>query len=150
MVIKELLDLPVLYLSRYIITNKSTYYDLLQRVRTEGDWESWILFMLKGVEETSQQTIQLVQGIKNLMMAYKNTLRTNLPKIYSQDLLNNLFWHPYTKIEFLMRDLSISRITATKYLNLVEKQGLLKKQKIGNTYYFVNKRLYDLFTHNQG
>jgi Uncharacterized conserved protein len=82
LLIKDLLDLPILYLSRYIITNKTAYYDLLQRVRTCGDWETWVLFMLKGVEETSRQTILLVQGIKQLMMDYKHTIRTELSKIY--------------------------------------------------------------------
>jgi Fic family protein len=147
LLIKDLLDLPILYLSRYIITNKTAYYDLLQRVRISGDWETWVLFMLKGVEKTSRQTILLVRGIKQLMMDYKHTIRTELSKIYSQDLLNNLFQHPYTKIEFLMEDLDVSRITATKYLNLIAENGLLKKKKIGRTYYYINVRLFDLFTH---
>lgn len=145
LVTKELLHLPILYLSRYIITNKSEYYRLLQEVRDAEAWEEWILFMLKGVEETARQTISLVQGIKELMMEYKKRLRSDLPKIYSQDLLSNMFNHPYTKIEFLMRELNITRITSTKYLNLVTKIGLLEKQKIGRTYFFINRRLYDLF-----
>jgi Fic family protein len=147
LLIKDLLDLPILYLSRYIITHKTAYYNLLQRVRTDGDWEAWILFMLKGVEETSRQTIVLVQGIKQLMMEYKNTIRTDLPKIYSQDLLNNLFRHPYTKIDFLMDDLDITRITATKYLNQLTEKRLLKRHKIGTTYYYINMPLFNLFAH---
>jgi Fic family protein len=97
------------------------------------------------VEETSLQTISLIQGIKELMMEFKHKIRNELPKIYSQDFLNNLFRHPYTKIEFLMRDLNITRITATKYLNLVTKIGFLEKKKIGRTYYYVNRRLFELF-----
>lgn len=145
LVTKELLNLPVLYLSRYIITNKSQYYKLLQQVRQSENWEPWVLYILKGVEETSRQTILLVQGIKDLMMEYKHKIRRELPKIYSQDLLNNLFRHPYTKIEFLRRDLNISRITATKYLNLVKELGFLERKKIGRTYYYINTRLFDLF-----
>ncbi|MGD1008385.1 MAG: Fic family protein [Ignavibacteriaceae bacterium] len=145
LVIKDLLNLPVLYLSRYIITNKNQYYKLLQQVRISESWEPWILYMLKGVEETSLQTISLIQGIKELMMEFKHKIRNELPKIYSQDFLNNLFRHPYTKIEFLMRDLNITRITATKYLNLVTKIGFLEKKKIGRTYYYVNRRLFELF-----
>ena len=145
LVIKDLLNLPVLYLSRYIISNKGDYYKLLQEVRLTGNWEVWVLYMLKGVEETSRQTILLILGIKSLMMEFKHKIRNELPKIYSQDLLNNLFRHPYTKIEFLMRDLNISRITATKYLNLVSKIGILEKKKIGRSYYFINAKLFDLF-----
>ena len=145
LVIKDLLNLPVLYLSRYIITNKNEYYKLLQQVRISGNWEPWILYVLRGVEETSRQTISLVQGIKELMMEFKHKIRRELPKIYSQDLLNNLFRHPYTKIEFLIRDLNITRITATKYLNMITKLGLLERKKIGRTYYYINTRLFDLF-----
>lgn len=145
LVIKDLLNLPVLYLSRYIITNKKEYYKLLQQVRISGNWEAWILYMLKGVEETSRQSISLVQGIKELMMEFKHKIRRELPKIYSQDLLNNLFRHPYTKIEFLIRDLNITRITATKYLNMLTELNLLERRKIGTTYYYINTRLFDLF-----
>jgi len=101
--------------------------------------------MLKGVEETSRQTILLVQGIKDLMLEFKHKIRNELPKIYSQDLLNNLFRHPYTKIEFLMSDLNITRITATKYLNLITKLGILEKRKIGRSYYYINTKLFELF-----
>ncbi|MBW7888818.1 MAG: hypothetical protein H3C35_10755 [Bacteroidetes bacterium] len=101
---------------------------------------------MKGVEETSRQTIVLVEEIKKLMMEYKNTIRTDLKKIYSQDLLNNLFKHPYTKIEFVMDDLGVSRITATKYLTMLVEHKLLEREKIGTTYFFINRRLYDLFS----
>ncbi len=114
---EDLLTLPILYLSRYIIQYKADYYKLLQQVRKDGNWEPWILYMLKGVEETAKQTLYIIEGIKKLMQEYKNRIRTELPKIYSQDLLNNLFKHPYTKIEFLERDLTVKRKTAAKYLN---------------------------------
>ena len=113
LVLNGLLDYPVLYLSRCIIKNKGEYYRLLQNVRDNGDWESWILFLLKGIEETSQETIVLIHGIKALMAEYKKGIRENLKKIYSQDLLNNLFRHPYTKIDFICDELQVSRPTAT-------------------------------------
>ena len=111
---KQLLQLPILYLSRYIIRNKEAYYKNLQGVRNNDDWESWILYMLRALEETALQTVQLIGGVKELMQTYKHRIRENY-KFYSQDLLNNLFNHPYTKIEFLQNDLGVSRITAASY-----------------------------------
>src|SRR5690606_9832918 len=105
LVIKGLLDYPTLYLSRYIIQNKSVYYRLLQEVRDNGNWEEWISFMLDAVISVSKQSIRLIADMKKEMMRYKNIIRTNYPKIYSQDLLNNIFKHPYTKIGFVQNDL---------------------------------------------
>ncbi|MBF0470042.1 MAG: Fic family protein [Gammaproteobacteria bacterium] len=133
LVAQGLLDLPVLYLSRYIITHKAEYYRLLQAVRDESAWEEWLLYMLKGVEITAIQTIALIGEIKRLMQAYKRRIRSELPKIYSQDLLNNLFRHPYTKIEFMQRDLRVSRLTATKYLDQLVDKGLIEKYKFGRS-----------------
>lgn len=143
---KNLLHLPVLYLSRYIIQNKADYYRLLQKVRETGEWEEWILYMLTGVEKTASESIVLISSLKSLMQQYKQTIRTELPKLYSQDLLNNLFKYPYTKIEFIEKDLSVSRSTAIRYLEaLVEKQ-LLKKQKIGRDNFYVNEPLFSLLS----
>ncbi len=142
---EDLLTLPILYLSRYIIQYKADYYKLLQQVRKDGNWEPWILYMLKGVEETAKQTLYIIEGIKKLMQEYKNRIRTELPKIYSQDLLNNLFKHPYTKIEFLERDLTVKRKTAAKYLNQLTASKLLQKVKIGTTNFYINQPLYNLF-----
>ncbi|NSW45798.1 MAG: Fic family protein, partial [Bacteroidales bacterium] len=96
LILKGLLNLPILYLSRYIIKNKTDYYRLLQEVRENNSWEDWIVFILKGVEETSEFTIKLIENIKTLMQEYKHKIRNNF-NFYSQDLLNNLFSHPYTK-----------------------------------------------------
>lgn len=145
MIIQELLDLPVLYLSSYIIRNKGDYYRLIQRVRDGEEWEPWLLFMLDGVEQTSRQSISMIKSIRELMKDYKKKIREELPKIYSQELLNNLFRHPYTKIEFVEKDLSVSRLTATKYLDQLTEKGFLQKQKKGRTYYFINTPLYELF-----
>lgn len=138
LVLKKLLDLPILYLSRYIIQTKSEYYNVLQQVRDKNDWENMILYLLKGIEITSVQTIDLVNRIKFLMNEYKQKLRTELPKKYSQDLLNNLFKNPYTKKEFLAKDLSMTQRTAQNYLDEVSKIGLLEKIKVGNSNYYIN------------
>ncbi|HEY9048206.1 MAG TPA: Fic family protein [Ohtaekwangia sp.] len=145
---KDLLQFPILYLSRHIIRNKAAYYNYLQGVRDKNDWESWILFMLEAVERTSVESILLIQNIKTLMMQYKQRIRTDY-KFYSQDLLNNLFKHPYTKIEFLQEDLKISRITAANYLNQLAEDKLLVKKKLGTANYYINEQLYQLFVNAQ-
>lgn len=142
----ELLELPVLYLSRYIIRNKSLYYKLLQDVRDEGKWQEWLLFMMSAVEQTSIETIALVRQIKDLMQDFKLDLRQNFPRIYSQDLINNLFRHPYTKIEFVMNELRVSRPTASHYLSLLQKNGNVVKIKLGRENFYVNTRLFDLLS----
>lgn len=109
LVLHGLLDLPVLYLSRHIAEHKAEYYRGLQNVRESAAWESWILYLLRAVEETSRATLSKVRGIRGIMQQTKQRLRRELPKLYSQDLLNNLFRHPYTKIEFIERDLGVSR-----------------------------------------
>lgn len=150
LVMEGLLTLPVLYLSRYIIRNKGEYYRQLQSVRDTDEWEPWILYMLEAVEQTSQQTILLVNGIKDLMMDYKHRIRSGYPRLYSQDLINNLFRHPYTKIEFLMRDLNISRLTAAKYLDTLAADGFLVKEKIWRSNYYVNLPLFNLLKGDNG
>ncbi len=148
LVVNGLLDLPILYLSRYITRNKPEYYRLLQGIRDNADaaaWEQWVLYILKGIEETAMETIGLVNGISTLMAQYKDTMRRECPKIYSHDLLNCLFHAPYTKSEHLEREMSISRPTASKYLEKLAELGLLSKQKLGRNVYFINTRLYDLF-----
>lgn len=141
LVSKDLLDLPVLYLSRYIIQHKADYYEQLQQVRETGEWEPWLLYILDGIVQTAQSTISLIKGIKTLMQNCKHQIREQLPKIYRQELLNNLFRHPYTKIEFMIEDLGVSRITATKYLEQLVEHGFLHKEKIGRTNYYINQPL---------
>ena len=145
LILEELQTLPILYLSNYIIKNKTDYYRLLQQLRINENWEEWLLFIIKGVELTSRETISLIADMKSLMQEYKNKLRANY-KFYSQDLLNNLFKHPYTKIEFVVNDLKVSRITAANYLNKLAEDGLLKKNKIGTGNYYINESLFKLLT----
>lgn len=141
LVAKDLLNLPVLYLSRFIILHKADYYTQLQQVRDTGNWEPWLLYMLNGIIDTAQNTISLITQMKTLMRDVKHRMREQLPKIYRQDLLNNLFYHPYTKIEFLVDELGVSRITATKYLEQLVEHGFLEKQKIGRGNYYINQPL---------
>ena len=145
LVLQDLLNLPILYLSKYIIANKADYYRLLQEVRDKEEWEEWILFMLNAVIETSKDTISVIEKIKDLLIEYKHKIRNDY-KFYSQDLLNNLFKHPYTKIEFLEQELGISRITAASYLNKLADDGLLRKEKLGTANYYVNHRLYEILS----
>ena len=144
-----LLGYPALYLSRYINQNKNEYYRLLQSVRNNGTWEDWILWMLEGVEQTSCQTTRLVQRIRTLMQESKIKMRLELPRIYSQDLLNNIFSHPYSKISFVERDIGVSRLTATKYLDELSRIGLMSKIKMGRDNYYINRALMDLLGNAQ-
>lgn len=144
------LDLPTLYLSRYITHNKGEYYRLIQAIRDKKDdnfneWEAWILFILKGIEETAIETTRLVKGISGLMAKFKSVLRTKFGKQYRHELLNNMFFHPYTKVEFLEKELNVSRPTATRYLNGLVETGLVDKVKIGRTHYYMNLPLMELF-----
>lgn len=154
LVINSLLDLPILYLSRYITHNKGEYYRLIQKVRDAGEnnqseWEEWILFILKGVEETAEETIRLIKGMSLLMAEYKNILRPLFGRQYKHELLNNLFYHPYTKIEFIQQDMLVQRKTATKYLDMIVETGLLEKIKIKHTNYYMNVRLIELFMNHE-
>lgn len=146
LVMHGLLDLPVLYLSRYIVRHKPDYYRGLQAVREHDAWEAWLLYMLSAVEETSRETLTKVRGIRDLMQTTKQRLRSDLPKIYSQDLLNNLFRHPYTKSEFIERDLGLSRPTAVKYLEALAAAGLVRKAKLRRTNFYINEALFELLS----
>ncbi|MCB1929631.1 MAG: Fic family protein [Rhodocyclaceae bacterium] len=143
-----LLDAPVLYLSRYINQHKNDYYRLLQAVRdevpNEAAWQRWVAFMLQAVAETAQQTVQLVGGMRELMAETKRRLRTDVPKLYSQDLLNNLFRNPYTRIEFVRRDLDVTRQTAARYLRQLAEAGLVEEHSQGKHLYFINTPLVQL------
>jgi len=146
LVLQELLDIPILYLSRYITQNKAEYYQVLQDVRTKNDWEHLVLYFLKGIEVTAKETIDLITKIKDLMHQYKTDIQEKLPKIYSQDLINILFKNPYSKIEFLEKELKVSRQTASIYLDKISKLGLLEKTKMGKSNYYLNIGLIKVLT----
>jgi len=141
-----LLELPVLYLSRYITTTKPDYYRLLQSAREDDLWVDWCLYLMRGVAVTARSEIKLVKALRDLMLLTKQTLREKLPKLYSQDLLNNLFRHPYTKIDYLENDLGVSRLTAAKYLDRLASEGLVKKRKIGKSNFYINEPLFAMLS----
>jgi Fic family protein len=146
-----LLDTPILYLSRHITQTKADYYRLLQAVRDHGAWADWVLYMLQAVTRTAKITLELIEAVRQLMADVKKRMRGELPKIYSQELLNNLFRHPYTRIEFVQRDLDLkARQTAARYLDTLANNGFLKKFASGRNTYYVNTPLIRLFSEAGG
>lgn len=143
-----LLDLPVLYLSRYIVREKSSYLVHLRTDPLDDNWEAWLKFMLRGVELTSTETIETIHKLRDLMADTQERIKTQLPKIYSLDLLNTLFKHPYTKIDFVIRDVGVKRVTAGSYLDALAEAGFLEKQKIWRSNYYVNLPLFKLLQGN--
>jgi len=142
--VKEgLLGIPVLYLSRHIMRTKPDYYRLLQSVREHDAWEDWVIYILTAVERTAAETVATIEAIKALLLDTKQRLRAQ-HRFYSQDLINNLFSHPYTKIEFIQRDLGVSRLTAAKYLDALVAGGFLNKRRIGRSNFYINLPLYEI------
>ncbi|MCP4696647.1 MAG: Fic family protein [Gammaproteobacteria bacterium] len=138
---KGLLEIPVLYLSDYIIRNKAAYYDGLRRVTEEGDWQTWILYLLDAMQNTARQTREKIFRIRDLMEETRQRVREQAPKAYSKDLIEVIFQHPYCKIGFI-EDAGIARRqTASNYLKELETIGLLQSLKAGREKYYVNERL---------
>jgi Fic family protein len=144
LVLKDLLDSPILYLSKFIIRNKSSYYRLLQEVRIKRNWEEWILFILQGVEETANETLILIEEINNLLEYTAEKIKKQFPKIYSRELVDLIFFEFYTKTTYIEEGLNISRKTAAKYLTDLEKEGFLISQKMGRERIFLNKSLFEI------
>jgi Fic family protein len=144
LVLKELLDSPVLYLSKYIIRNKSAYYRLLQEVTVKENWEEWILFILQGIEETANETLILVKKINDLLENTAEKIKDELPKIYSRELVNLIFFEFYTKISYIQEGLGVSRKTASNYLSTLEEEGFLISEKIGRERIYLNKGLFKI------
>ena len=139
-----LLELPVLYLSRYIIKHKKQYYDGLRQVTENGNWEDWVLFNLAAVSETTKSTKQKVLAIRSLLEKTMLTVKTKLPKIYSKELVEALFRLPYCKIKFLEDAEIAKRQTASEYLKELERVGVLKGEKFGREVLYINQPLFDL------
>jgi len=144
LILTDLLDLPVLYLSWYIIKTKSEYYKLLQDVRDTGNREPWLLYMLDSVEKTAKSTTIMIKEIWDLMWEVKHKIKWEV-SFYSKDLLEILFKHPYTKIEFLVDELGVVRQTASKYLQELEDIGVLHMIKVKKEKFYVNVALYEIF-----
>ena len=146
LVLNNLIDSPILYLSKYINKTKQEYYKLFNEVRNNNNFEDWILYILKGIEITSKETITLIEKIQNEMKTYKEEFRNKLPKIYSKELLESLFYEVYTKIAYIEKACNVTRITATSYLNQLEEIGLLESEKIGREKLYKNTRLIKLLS----
>lgn len=146
LVLNNLLDSPILYLSNYINNNKSEYYKLFTSFREEDNYEDWILYILKGIEETSKNTIELIKLIQNEMNSYKEEFITKLPKIYSDELFDSLFYEVYTRINYIEDKCGVTRQTAATYLNQLTKVGLLEYEKVGRENIYKNTRLIDLLS----
>lgn len=143
---KGLLDLPILYLSAYIIQNKAQYYKLLENVSKNNSWNEWIDYMLTAIEKTSIATIKIISQINEAMQSFSNNLQANNNKIYSKDFVELIFSHPYTKIEFVSHKLGVTRQTASKYLKICEDIGLLRCLKLGNTNFYININLFNILS----
>ncbi len=148
LVLNKLIDSPILYLSKYINKTKQEYYKLFNEVRDNNNFEDWILYILKGVEITSKETIELIEKIQTEMQNYKEEFRSKLPKIYSKELLASLFYEVYTKISYIEKACDVTRITAASYLNQLEEIGLLESEKIGREKIYKNIRLIKLLSDN--
>jgi Fic family protein len=141
-----LLDIPILYLSRYIIENKSAYYSGLRGITEQGAWESWILYMLEAVEQTARETREKILAIRDLMNADIKKVKVELPMIYSKDLLEQLYHQPYCKIRFLEEAGIAQRQTASHYRKELARIGVLETFKLGREIYYVNQKFMDLLT----
>ena len=141
-----LLSLPVLYLSRYIIGHKPDYYRLLREVTRTDTWEPWILFMLKGVEETAGWTVAKIAAIRKLQAHTGEHIRKSAPKIYRHELANLIFELPYCRIQNLMDREIAGRQTASAYLKELVKIGVLEQKTIGREKLFIHPKLMKLLT----
>jgi Fic family protein len=143
-----LLNSPILYLSRHITRNKSSYYELLQSVRTDKTWDEWIMFMLNAVEQTAMQTLQIIEDILALMEKTIGQARESLPKTtYSKELVELLFVQPYTKIDHLVRNNIAERRTASKYLKQLEDIRVLESFRSWKEIIYINRELMELLRH---
>jgi Fic family protein len=147
LVMKDLLDFPVLYLSKYIIGNKNDYYRILRNVTTKRDWEPWILFMLEAVERTAIHTRKKIISIRDVIEKTLKVAKEKLPaRVYSKELIELLFHQPYTKGQFLVDAGIAERQTAAEYLKELEKIGVLKSHKVGKENLYLNVKLFKLFS----
>ena len=144
LIMNRLLSIPILYHSSYIIENKSVYYKTLNKINRSGEWEDFIIFMLKSIEETSKLTIKKIKTIRDLLDTQINKVREQAPKIYKKELVELLFEQPYCKIEFIVKGLGVERKAASRYLKELEKIGLLTSIKIGRENLYINQALMNI------
>ena len=144
LILNGLIDVPILYLSSYIIANKSEYYRLLNHTNQTGKWEEWILFMLKAVESTSKDTIERIVNIKDQLDSTIIKVQEKAPRLYRKELVELLFEQPYSKIEFVVNKLGVERKAASRYLKELEDIGVVESQKVGRETLYINKELIEI------
>jgi len=143
---ENLLTLPVLYLSRYIIEYKAEYYRLLQAVTRDQAWEEWILFLVRGVEVTSHWTLDKIEAIRLLSLNTADHIRSARPKIYSHELVNLIFELPYCRIQNLVDAKLGERQAASRHLRQLVEIGVLRELPIGREKLFLHPKLMTLLT----
>ena len=144
LILKGQIEQPILYLSKYIIDHKADYYRLLQEVRIKDSWEDWILFILNGIEITANETKEKVNKINKLFQKTEKLIKEKQPKIFNKELVELLFEHPYSKVEYVVQRLGVSRLTATKYLQQIQDLGLLEVKQVWKENLYINKGLFKL------
>ncbi|HKI45360.1 MAG TPA: Fic/DOC family N-terminal domain-containing protein [Balneolales bacterium] len=144
---KELLTLPILYLSDYIINHKSEYYRKIREVTEKGAWEPWILFVLDAIRMTADETMQKIESIKELLARTIEEAREKLPaRVYSKELIELLFEQPYCKVRLLVDKGIAKRQTAAEYLKELENIGILRSKQVGRENLYLNVPLYGLLS----
>jgi len=139
--LNNLIDLPILFLSSYIIKNKSEYYQLLNKVNSENKWEEWIIYVLEGIHQTAKATIHKIEEIHDLLATTIESAKIKTPKIYRKELIELLFEFPYCKIEYVQNKVGVKRLAASRYLQKLEKEGFLRSQKVGREKIYINQTL---------
>jgi len=147
---QELLNIPVLYLSRYIIKNKKEYYQYLLKVTIEGDWESWIIYMLDAVANTSQWICDKIKNIVTLMEETIEFVKNNIPKIYSRELVELLFVQPYCRISNVVNEGIVKRQTASGYLKKLVSENILSEVEMGREKIYINTRFMEVLFKEDG
>ena len=141
-----LLDVPILYLSRFFLQNREAYYRYLREVTENGRWEQWILYILEAVEQTARDTAEKIEAINRLISNVIRKARGNAKAVEREGFVDLLFKWPYSKISIVERELACSRLTATRYLNEIAALGLLQRVKMGREYYYINRELVELLS----
>ena len=147
LIINDFLDIPILYLSSYINENKAEYYKYLNQVNRTDNWEDYILYMLKAIEETANDTIIKINRIKEQLEKTIEIVKRKAPKTYRKELVELLFEQPYSKIEFVVDKLKVERKAASRYLKILESIGVLSSEKIGREKLYLNKELIEILKH---
>jgi Fic family protein len=143
---QDLLERPVLFLSHYILRTKTKYYEGLVNVTEKGAWIDWILYILEAIEITAVETQDKVRKIIKAMEKAKKIVNEKAPEIYSKDLIEIIFKHPYCKIKFIEEANIAKRQTASAYLKKLEELGILHSIKIGREQYYINETLCKIFS----